>query len=121
MEENKVIKVAIYTRVSTLIQVEEGFSLEAQKDKLIKLAKSNGYTIYKIYEEQGKSGKNTNRPQFLKMMEDMRNRHFSKILVMKLDRISRSVSDLENIIKELQDKFSYGFNVYTITWYFRSI
>lgn len=103
MENDKIIKVAIYTRVSTIQQVEDGFSLETQKERLIKLAESNNYKIYKIYEEQGKSGKNTNRPKFQEMMEDMQNKKFSKILVMKLDRISRSVSDLENIIKKLQE------------------
>lgn len=103
MNNNSITKVAIYTRVSTIQQVEEGFSLEAQKDKLIKLAESNNYSIYKIYEELGKSGKNTNRPAFQEMMNDMKEHKFSKIMVMKLDRISRSVSDLENIIKELQE------------------
>lgn len=100
--QNKKI-VAIYTRVSTLQQVEEGFSLETQKERLLKLCEVNNYKVYKIYEELGKSGKNTNRPAFKQLMKDMKEKKFTKIIVMKLDRISRSVADLENIIKELQE------------------
>ncbi len=98
-------KVAIYIRVSTKKQVEEGYSLDAQKERLEKLAETNGYIIYKIYADEGKSGKDTNRPAFQEMLNDMRNRKFDKILVMKLDRISRSVIDLELMIKEMQ---TYG-------------
>lgn len=96
-------KVAIYIRVSTKKQVEEGYSLEAQKERLLKLCETNSYIIYKIYADEGKSGKDTNRPAFQEMIEDMRNRKFNKILVMKLDRISRSVIDLELMIKEMQN------------------
>lgn len=96
-------KVAIYIRVSSKIQVEEGYSLAAQKERLIKMCETNGYIIYKVYADEGKSGKDTNRPAFQEMMADMREGKFDKILVMKLDRISRSVIDLEIMIKEMQD------------------
>lgn len=102
LELNKIIKVALYTRVSTIQQVEEGFSLEAQKEHLLKYSDNNNYQVYKVYEELGRSGKNINRPAFQEMMQDMRNKKFDKIIVLKLDRISRSVVDLENIIQELQ-------------------
>lgn len=106
---NNEIKVAIYIRVSTLHQVEEGFSLTAQEEKLRQIAEINNYKIYKVYADKGISGKDTiHRPAFQQMMEDMENGYFSKILVMKLDRISRSVADLENIIKQLQ-KYDCGF------------
>ena len=106
---NKEIYVAIYIRVSTAHQVEEGFSLEAQENRLKQIAKLNNYKIYKIYADKGISGKDTiHRPEFQQMMEDMKKGCFSKILVMKLDRISRSVADLENIIKQLQ-KYNCGF------------
>lgn len=96
-------KVAIYIRVSTKKQVEEGYSLDAQKERLIKLCETNGYIVYKVYADEGKSGKDTNRPAFQNMMTDMREGKFDKILVMKLDRISRSVIDLEVMIKEMQE------------------
>lgn len=106
---NKEIFVAIYIRVSTTHQVEEGFSLDAQENKLRQICELNGYKIYKVYADKGISGKDTiHRPAFQEMMEDMEKGLFSKILVMKLDRISRSVADLENIIKQLQ-KHNCGF------------
>lgn len=96
-------KVAIYIRVSTKKQVEEGYSLEAQKERLIKLCETNGYIVYKVYADEGKSGKDTNRPAFQEMMKDMKNGLFNKILVTKLDRVSRSLIDLETLIKDLQN------------------
>ena len=98
----KKYKVAIYIRVSTKKQVEEGYSLDAQRERLEKMCETNGYIIYKVYADEGKSGKDTNRPAFQEMMKDMREGMFDKILVMKLDRISRSVIDLEIMIKEMQ-------------------
>lgn len=95
-------KVAIYIRVSTKKQVEEGYSLDAQRERLEKICETAGYIIYKVYADEGKSGKDTNRPAFQKMMQDMKEGKFDKILVMKLDRISRSVIDLEIMIKEMQ-------------------
>ena len=76
----KKIKVAIYIRVSTMKQVEEGYSLDAQKERLEKLCETNGYIIYKIYSDEGKSGKDTNRPGFQEMMQDMRDNKFDKIM-----------------------------------------
>ena len=96
-------KVAIYIRVSTKKQVEEGYSLDAQRERLIKLCEINGYIVYKIYADEGKSGKDTNRPAFQEMMEDMKAGCFDKIIVMKLDRISRSLVDLELMIKDMQE------------------
>jgi DNA invertase Pin-like site-specific DNA recombinase len=99
----KKYKVAIYIRVSTKRQVEEGVSLSAQRERLEKMCETNGYIIYKIYADEGKSGKDTNRPAFQEMMADMRKGKFDKILVMKLDRITRSVIDLEIMVKEMQE------------------
>lgn len=97
----KKIKVAIYIRVSTKKQVD-GYSLDAQKERLEKLCETNGYIIYKVYADEGKSGKNTKRPAYQEMLEDMRQGKFDKIIVTKLDRISRSLIDLEELIQELQ-------------------
>ena len=98
---NKTI-VAIYIRVSTVRQAEEGFSLDAQTEHLTNYCKANGYIVYKVYADRGKSGKNTNRPELQQMLSDMRDGKFKKILVMKLDRISRSVLDLENLINDMK-------------------
>lgn len=103
--ENKVA--GIYIRVSTEDQAREGFSLGEQKEKLQDLCKYRGYKIFKIYEDAGISAKDTNRPEFQEMLEDMRNGNINVIVAYKLDRITRSTKDLENLIIEIQ-KYNCG-------------
>ena len=98
----KKYKVALYIRVSTKRQAEEGYSLDAQKERLEKLSELNGYIIYKVYIDEGKSAKDTKRPAYQEMIEDMKAGKFDKILVTKLDRIFRSTIDLENGILEMR-------------------
>ena len=62
----------IYTRVSTEIQVD-GYSLEAQKERLRSEAKHRGMKIAGEYSDEGKSGKNINgRPEFRQMLQDIK-------------------------------------------------
>lgn len=94
---NDIKNVGIYTRVSTIEQVNEGYSLEEQQLRLTKYCESQGYKIYKIYTDAGISGKATdNRPGYQEMMRDMRKGKVNLILAFKMDRISRSIIDLEN-------------------------
>ena len=99
---NKKLKAALYPRVSHHDQAEFGFSLEAQKKHLIQLCEFKGYEIVDIYEDAGISAKNTNRPEFQRMMDDMRNGKIDVIVCYKLDRLTRSLSDLEWVLKELE-------------------
>ena len=105
MEEK--IKVAIYIRVSTEDQAREGHSLDEQECRLKKLADYKNYEVYKVYMDAGISAKDTNRPDFQAMMRDMRKKKFTTILAYKLDRVTRSVQDLENLVKEL-DEYECG-------------
>ena len=57
---------------------------------------------YEVFEDLGYSGKNLNRPAFERMMEGVRSGRINKILVYKLDRISRNISDFANLLNELQ-------------------
>ena len=84
---------AIYTRVSTSGQVEDGVSLELQKERLEAYAKSYGWTVTKYYEDAGFSGSTTKRPALQNMLADARNHQFDRILIYKIYRLSRSVSD----------------------------
>ena len=97
------IWVAIYIRVSTADQAREGFSLGEQLDRLEKMCEYKGYKIYKVYEDAGISAKDTeHRPAFKQMMKDMREGKFQVIVSYKLDRLTRSIHDLEKIIKEIE-------------------
>ncbi|MGN1380572.1 MAG: recombinase family protein [Bacilli bacterium] len=90
----------LYTRVSTEDQAREGFSLAEQKERLELYCKFKGYKIYDYYEDRGISAKTGNeRPDFDRMLEDGKKGRINAILALKLDRISRSVYDWENLMK----------------------
>lgn len=93
---NNVMKkeiVALYVRVSTQEQAREGYSIEEQKDKLIKYAEAHDWIIYNTYVDAGYSGGNLDRPSIKRLLDDADGNKFSKVVVYKLDRISRSQKD----------------------------
>ena len=98
----------IYMRVSTEDQAREGFSLPEQKERLIHLCKYKGYEIYDFYEDRGISAKTGNfRPAFDKLLKDIEMKRVNVLVALKLDRVSRSVYDWENIMKFLEDNDAY--------------
>ena len=101
--EKKNFVVGIYPRVSTEDQSRFGFSLDEQEESLKRLCEWKGYMIYKIYREEGVSAKSMNRPKFQEMIQDMKDGKINKILVYKLDRLTRSIQDLETICKLLEE------------------
>ena len=103
MEEQKKVIAGLYPRVSTEDQSRFGHSLDEQEDRLKKLCEFKDYEIYKIYREEGVSAKDTNRPKFKEMIQDMKDGKINKIIVYKLDRLTRSIQDLENICKMLEE------------------
>ena len=94
---------SIYVRVSTQEQAQQGFSLNAQQEALENYAKALGYEIYKIYRDEGKSGKDLKRPEMLQLLRDAEQRKFQAIFIYKLDRFSRSLKDLILTIDKLKD------------------
>lgn len=101
MNEEKKIA-GIYIRVSTLNQARKGFSLPEQKDKLTGFCKEKGYEIYKIYADERISAKNDKRPAYQQMMNDVKNGTINVIVALKLDRLTRSVYDVEKLMKILE-------------------
>jgi len=95
----------IYTRVSTTIQVD-GYSLDAQKDKLRKYAEFQEMKIVGEYSDEGKSGKNIDgRPEFRQMLEDIKTGkdNVDYVLVFKLSRFGRNAADVLNSLQCMQD------------------
>ena len=93
----------IYIRVSTDDQVREGFSLAEQKEKLLQFCKFKEYEVFRVYEDAGISAKNIkDRPAFQKMLADMKSGKINYIVAYKLDRVTRSVRDLEELISQLE-------------------
>ncbi len=94
---------AVYIRVSTEDQAREGFSLGEQKEKLLQLCSFKGYEVFKIYEDAGISAKDMeHRPAFQEMLSDMKKGKINYIVAYKLDRVTRSVRDLEELISVLE-------------------
>ena len=106
IEERKVA--GIYIRVSTEEQAREGFSLGEQQEKLERLCNYKEFKIFKIYKDAGISAKDMkNRPAFQQMLADMRASKINYIVAYKLDRVTRSVRDLEVLISELEEHHCY--------------
>ena len=106
----KKTKCYIYTRVSTAIQVD-GYSLDAQKDKIRKYAEFQDMEIVGEYSDEGHSGKNIKgRPEFMKMLNDIEDGkdEISFVLVFKLSRFGRNASDVLSALQLMQD---YGVNL----------
>ena len=107
MNEEKKIA-GIYIRVSTEDQAREGFSLPEQEKRLRAMCEYKGYEIYKVYKDAGISAKTGNkRPAFEELKEDIKNKKCNTIVVLKLDRLTRSVYDWENIMKFLEENNAY--------------
>lgn len=89
------MRVAIYIRVSTLDQAEDGYSLAAQERILREYCDGRGYIVTQVYADKGISGKDIrHRPAMQQIIEDGSNKLFDAILVWALSRFTRSVSDL---------------------------
>jgi site-specific DNA recombinase len=86
-----------YIRVSTEEQAASGYSLMAQRERLESFAKSQGWTLAKVYEDDGYSAKDMNRPALQRMLADAQPGEV--ILAYKLDRLTRSVMDLYELMK----------------------
>lgn len=91
------LRAALYKRVSTIDQAEEGYSLDAQERVLRTYCADHGYEVYDVYADEGISGKDIkHRPQMRRLLEDADAKAFDIILVWALSRLTRSVADLYN-------------------------
>lgn len=101
------MKAAIYTRKSKF--TEEGESIENQINMCIKYADNIlGITDYEVYEDEGFSGGNIDRPQFKKLMKDIKTKKFTHLICYRLDRISRNVADFTTTL-EILNKYECSF------------
>jgi len=95
----QIIRAAIYTRVSTEEQAKEGFSLDAQLEKLRSYCKARDWEVTEEYIDDGYSGRKIKRPAYLKMMEEMEK--WDAILVIKMDRIHRNQKNFMAMMEQL--------------------
>ena len=84
---------ALYLRVSTEAQADEGYSLAAQAEKLEAYCRMKGISRFARYVDGGFSGSSLNRPAVTQLIDCIRNGEVERVVVYKLDRLSRSQKD----------------------------
>lgn len=94
------MRAAIYTRKSKY--TGKGASIENQISACKEYLKRLDVNDFTVYEDEGFSGKSTNRPRFKEMIADAKKKKFDIIICYKLDRISRNVTDFSTLITELE-------------------
>jgi site-specific DNA recombinase len=102
MNEDKKIA-GIYIRVSTEDQAREGFSLGEQEERLKEFCNFKRYEVFKVYKDAGISAKNDKRPAYQEMIRDVKDKKINVIVAFKLDRLTRSVYDVERLMTIVND------------------
>ncbi|MFA6081222.1 MAG: recombinase family protein [Patescibacteria group bacterium] len=97
-------KAFAYIRVSTVGQAEEGFSLDNQEGAIKEFCKSRGIFLSRIFNDEGKSGRTINRPEFQEMLNGIRETSVDSVIIYKIDRFARNVADFSRIYDEFKAK-----------------
>lgn len=100
MESGCCVRAALYTRVSTEEQANEGYSLDAQMRRLEAYCEYENWQIAGRYREEGESGRNANRPEYRRMMSEKDG--WDVVLVLKMDRIHRNSKNFALMMDEFE-------------------
>ncbi len=104
------LETGIYVRVSTEEQAQEGYSIRAQEQKLKDYSRIKEWGVYKVYIDDGISGKNIqDRPAIQEMISDIENGKVNNVLVFKIDRLTRNTADLIYLVN-LFNAYDCAFN-----------
>ncbi|OEF97772.1 recombinase family protein [Desulfuribacillus alkaliarsenatis] len=104
IDKNTDKSIALYCRVSTDEQAREGVSLDEQQVRLKSYCRAMGWDITPlVFVDDGYSAKSTDRPQLNKLLAKVKAGELSKVMVTKLDRMSRRLLDLLKMIDLFQE------------------
>lgn len=95
------MKVAIYARVSTTNQAQEGYSIDGQLSALSSYCDAKGWHVYDTYTDAGHTGSNMDRPALQRLLLDISRKKVDAVLIYKLDRLSRNVRDTLYLAKDI--------------------
>ena len=98
------MKVVGYVRVSTAEQASEGVSLEMQARKIDSYRDVKDWPLSEVMTDAGESAKSLNRPGMMRLLEMVDAGQVSTLIVYKLDRLTRSVADLDRLVKLFEKK-----------------
>ncbi len=93
--------VDLYIRVSTSEQADEGYSIDEQESRLRSYCIAMGFSIHKVHIDPGFSGATLNRPGIKNVISDIKSHKIKKVLVWKLDRLSRSQKDTMILLEDV--------------------
>jgi len=96
------LRAAVYIRVSTEDQVREGFSIAAQRERLLAYLHSQDWELSDFYTDEGVSAKDLQRPELTRLLDDVRQKRMDVVLVYRLDRLTRSVLDLYQLLQTFE-------------------
>ena len=112
------MRVALYIRVSTEDQARDGYSIQAQRNKLEAYCVSQGWDVVGFYIDDGYSAKDLERPEMKRMLAHIEQGLIDCVLVYRLDRLTRSVLDLYKLLEIFEQhncKFKSATEVYDTT------
>lgn len=87
------MRCVIYLRVSTREQAEGGYSIPAQREACMKLIRENDWMLVDEYADRGESARSTARPQLQEMLSRLKKKDVDAVIVHKIDRLARNMSD----------------------------
>jgi len=99
-----IVRVAIYTRVSSQEQADNGTSLESQAEQLAAFCKGQKWEIFNQYTDPGFSGKDDKRPGLESLRRDAKAGYFEKVIIWRLDRLARNLRLILGIEAELREQ-----------------
>lgn len=91
-----------YVRVSTADQAESGLSLEHQRKKIRLAAQLHDLTLIDVIVDAAESAKTLKRPGIQRVLDMVKARHVDAVIVLKLDRLTRRVADLGELLKQFK-------------------
>lgn len=100
---------ALYIRVSTDEQAEQGFSIDAQKERLEAYCKSQGWSDFRFYIDDGYTGTNVDRPALERMIRHIQEGKIHTAVVYRLDRLSRKQKDVLYLLEDVFEKYDTHF------------
>lgn len=101
--------VALYCRVSTDEQAQQGFSIDHQRERLIAYCHSQGWDDYRLYIDDGYTGTNLDRPELSRMLQHIEGGQIQTVVVYKLDRLSRRQKDALYLLEDVFDRRGCSF------------
>ena len=101
--------IALYIRVSTDEQAEQGFSIDSQKERLEFYCKAQGWSNYRFYIDDGYTGTNMTRPALQRLIKHVEDGKVSNVIVYRIDRLSRKQKDVLYLIEDVFEKHAVGF------------